>query len=284
METERKDANNFYKILALIAFLVVVGTCGYLVYSQYQENHKKVEDKTTSTKKEEPEKVEEQGTSVDVSNNEVTTIHKQLSTAFSNSITSGPYFGYLYTKDKITTSDFNDKLFSFVGLSVYSNEHQIFDETNVSASDVQKYVNDIFGSITYNDQSPRISEEQNGKGLFAYGAVYNSNTRQYLYNPNGGGLAPMVAFKVTKGLKYSDRIELFEKHIVWAPTDSGFGYYKDYDAQNFKGIGELGSTNDNYDQISQGIQTYENQLTEYKYTFNKDENGEYHFASIEKVN
>ena len=261
-------------LLSMLAILIATG-CSFSLKNKVNEENK---NSTNAIEKQTYE-------SLNIDDSLVTELYNKIDYY----LYYGPYMGYFYQKDSISVDDMDNKLKLYLALN---NAETTSDESGdillISDSSVKKAMEDLFGNIDYKNESLA-----NSKPCGFNGAQYDESKKQYsIFMACGGTGYPYYMTKLVQARKYSDKIEIYEKHIAGMPSfDDESNMLKSSVYKDFK-LGDNNETSDivgidliseNVDDLNTNLDYYMKQVdTCYKYTF-KFENGKYHFYSAEKV-
>ena len=280
------------KFFIIILILSVVGLGGYVVYDKYF-NKEPIPPKT--------EKKEEKTENLDVTSKEVTSLFNNIN-KLSHAWTSEDYYGWLFKNDSLKVEDMSDEL--IVAVSLYNSELDCIDEkgdntcfqkpTNpnldsisvISSDKVKANANIIFGSITYDNTSVK-SFDCTGN------YKYNKENDQYIKEAYGCGYGGSsyntYEYRITKALKTSSALDMYVKV---APEYYEFGADVDADGNDIDSsmryiYSDFGKKNEIYKveeiiyDFNEVLEKHGELLPVYKLHF-ENENGKYHFKSIEK--
>ena len=229
---------------------------------------------TLNDKKEENKTIEEQTyESLNIDDSLVTELYNKIDHHLSY---YGTYMGYFYRKDSTSIDDMDNKLKLYLALH---NAETTSDESGdillVSDSSLKKAMEDLFGNIDYKNES--LANSITGCGI--EGAQYDESKKQYsIFMACGGAGYPFYMTKLVQARKYSDKIEIYEKHIAGMPflddksSMQKFSVYKDFqfddNDENFDfDIVGIDLISENVDDLDTNLDQYMNQADTYKYTF-----------------
>lgn len=234
---------------------------------------------------------EESYDSLDIDNTVVTELYKKVN-HFGDTGPAGYNFtGYFYQKDSIFASEIDNKTKLFLALNNAQTTTDELEQTLfVSDSSLKTAMIDLFGNVDYQNESLTTT-----KGCGFSNASYNADNKQYSIAIACGGTGyNYYITKLVQARKYSDRIEIYEKHIgikrTWnedknLEVTSVYKYFKQdknscigYDCMS--GVELIADGLENFD--TNNIDEYMQKADTYKYTF-KLENGKYYFSKAEKV-
>lgn len=242
------------------------------------------------------EKKDEKNNTIENESYEALNVDDTLVTDLYHKINYGSYgfFGYFYKNDSISVNEIDNKVKIYLALE--NAEKTPDDDGNLLVADslVEQAMDDLFGDIDYKNESLAASK------CGVSGAKYDENKKQYfIFTGCGGTGYPYYITNLVQARKYSDKIEIYERHIaartIWNDDSNEYSYsfYRNFDlnsgAESFdlSGIDPIieNASSDNFDFLLNTGEIEKNYIEKtdvYKYTF-KLENGKYHFYSAEKV-
>lgn len=187
------------------------------------------------------------------------------------------YESYYYTNDKITVDDMDNQVKLLIGVNNYlSNKNDGEFLTSMTKDKMKKELEKIFGqNVNYTD------ENISAGACYGFTSTYDNGI--YTFNGGCGGLfIPYYEKQITKAIEYDDKLELFVQAIYVnydtdeydGNNDSTFKYVL-FDADKKTKIDTISGDN------QPNVSNYKDQLSTYKFTFNKDNNN-YYFYSVEK--
>lgn len=271
---ENKKSNKGL-VFALI-FVILIALClgGYIVYDKViaSDSDQKEVDNTKTEEQKETNK------ELDVTSSEVTDLMDKISI----SDMSMDLVGYFYSSDKITVDTMDNNIKLVIGLQTSYKKNEAL--TELTKEQMATNIKSVFGkNTTYTDK------DVTGGACYGSSAKYNSSSNTYTLDGGCGGTGPERAYyeKVTKAIKTSNTIEVYQQAIYTVPDENG-------DMNDFDNISVTIYTPDKKTKIATStvgevdnkkealIDTYKDTLPTYKFTFNKEDNN-YVFYSVEKV-
>ncbi len=265
-------------LLSMLVVLMATG-CSFTLNGKTEEEKKNdvVEEKETYE-------------SLSIDDATVTDLYKKINHV-SNDY-SFNFIGAFYQTDNMSVDKMDNKLKLFLALNNATTTTDELEQTLfVSESSLKTAMTDLFGNINYENESLSAT----GGCGFGY-AQYDANNKNYSIGVACGGTGfPYYKTKLIQARKYSNKIEIYEKHIAVKPTwvkennldvekDLIYKYFK-LSNDNCNGYECLIGTNlisENVTDLNTNLDQYMNQADTYKYTFQL-ENGHYYFYSVEKV-
>lgn len=266
---------NFLIVLLMVA--IVAGT-GYGVYYEIQTYKKEHWEESPQNKVEENEE-KDKNESLPIEGETVSQLMKPihyLNDGLLYDHEDSTYFGYWYQKEKYTVDTISNQVKLYLSLySLYDPEWQNQDIIEVTKTEVEKSLENLFGKITVEHESLK------GVGCGYTHFTYEGDKEIYSQENKicGAILPPHYTSKIKNATKYNDRIEIIEQIA-----------YIDYETE---GDNEVTKIHKNQNEVEiatieeeisddQIFTQYGEQLDSYKYTF-QYQNGKYHFYSIEKI-
>lgn len=263
-----KKSNKGLIITIVILSILLASVSGYLVYDKFFNNEETKEEKNESSDKDTSNVSEE----LSINDSEVQKLYSYVTNGLTATYDT---FDYFYRQDKLLATQMSDsdrlslaaKLISEEDKKTTSSAYVSVDEEVIKAN-----YNLIFGSsIDYR----RVD--------FQIGCLpmeYNDETKTYVSTSDGCGGAVEKAIEslLEKAVKTNDSIEIYERMFVIVTSDGSF--YKDTELKEKLNISNDDVINTDYDQL---IKQHMSELNQYKYTFKKDNSGNYYFYSAELV-
>lgn len=276
------------KFFIIILILSVVGLGGYVVYDKYF-NKEPIPPKT--------EKKEEKTENLDVTSKEVTSLFNNIN-KLSHAWTSEDYYGWLFKNDSLKVEDMSDELIVANALyhlyadclendlvCVEGSEDEI-GTTIIKAPEVKEKVNELFGNIEYKN-SNTSSFDCGGK--FTYNSDKDNYTAQAPACGYAGNSFATYDYGITKALKKDKELDIYVKVAFKyfdfiLETDENDNITQDnmhYIYTDFNRKNKIDEIEDRAYDFNEVLEKHGELLPVYKLHF-ENENGKYHFKSIEK--
>lgn len=185
------------------------------------------------------------------------------------------YESYYYTNDKITVDDMDNQVKLLIGVNNYLSNNNDTLKASMTKDEMEIELEKIFGeNVSYTDESISAG------ACYGFTSDYSNNV--YTFNGGCGGLfIPYYEKQITKAIEYDEKLELFVQAMYvnydnddYDGNDSTLKYVL-FDADQKTKIDTIAGDN------QPNINNYKDQLSTYKFTFNKDNNN-YYFSSVEK--
>ena len=261
--------NKKFIVTIIILIIIIAGLGGFIAVDKLVLNKKEQEEKTTQVGD-----VEVNLTVFEHINDTLTLFNR----AFNDS--NSKFFGYLYTKREINTSNFDKSAAIYV--SMYNN----FITTNtpfiIPGGIVKTNFKNIFGkNVSYTPSSFEIGTN--------YAIAYDKSTDNYsyVYPTINNSYSPKFIEVTTKTSLESDKIVIKRKvfYVEYEIPADNFqvtkaNIYTSNDKANLVKTVELKDNTINIDEI---IGKYSSKFSTYTYTFKQTSSDRYDFYSIEKT-
>ena len=280
------------KILIVFLVLIILGLGGYIAY-----------DKVINKETEEPvkeEKSESKEENLDITSKDVTSLFNNINT-LSSTWTSEAYYCWLFKQDSLKVEDMSDelKVASALYLEYLSCSDNDFEcvkgssDTSVgnmilSASRVNNSIKKLYGDVKYKDTNVKS---------FACGADFTFDNASNNYTAvapacgYAGSSFDTYDYRLVKAIKKDNSIDIyvkvaFEYFDFLIETDNDGNVTKDnmrYVYSDFGKKNQIYKTEETTFDFNNVLEEYGDKLPVYKLHF-ENEDGEYHFKSIEKQN
>lgn len=296
-------------ILKLIGILIIVAAglyIGYIIGNSQNKEEEKTDKKKTEVKENKENEVKE----LDVNDEQIVSLFNNFN-GFSNyedimfdvysdgrsSYETTTLFNYFYLNDSLDNNDISDQVkFGVSFYDLYLKDNQDFNiyenNTKYSLDDINNKSVELFGSeIKVED----ILYSNNYVKIGVAGAVfkYDNDSKSFSIVDGGiGGYEASYRTKIIKAEEINDKIEITSKVIFVYQTVNENGnntikLFKNSTANYNNGylglsneIDDLGETNELDENI---IDNYIGKADSYKWTFDKNEDGNYVFEKVEKI-
>jgi|GEM_PF-4092444 len=271
-----ENSNKTLKIIIAVLVILLIGAAFYIGMTVGKNNSKVTSSTSESSTSESTS--EEVGQNLDINGTQVTNLMKNSALVLNiTSLNNDEFFGRLYKSKGINANDLDDRYKVLAGTEAL-NEDSSKENVTVSIEDFKNYMVKVFGSsITYNNVEVKDS---------CYNHIYDSSQKAYVPQSTGCGTGaplPHYYLKLVDAKEYSNKIEITEQVLLLTPTHYNLGVDPDvtytistpYDGTTLATI--KGSTSD---QINSQADGYLDKSNTYVYTFQKDTDGNYYFASI----
>lgn len=281
--------NNGLVVFLVLVIVALVGVVLYMsgIFDKKDDTDKKQENESVQNENQSNDSGAEVGEDLDVNSDLVTGLYANISEV-NNAWNNGTIWGYFYQKDNVTVGTMDNKVKLYLALKKADKEQEVSGTfyIPVSASSVASAMKEIFGNISYIDESLSATG-----GCGESYATYDASIQKYKIGTGCGGVTTGgYATKIIKAQKYENRIEIFEQHIYGAVEylKNSEGVYDRHVTRIYKNASRTNGSYEGIDFIKEveGDSTSDDisQGDTYKYTFkyNKDDN-KYYFHSAEKV-
>lgn len=305
MDYGNSKKNIVLVVLVVVLGLFVVGLGGYLVYDKLIDNGSQVEDNKPSHDDTKPDDDKENNVDkdndrdtaldVDIHSREVTDVMELLFGKSEEGIYSAVEMQFgsgLYTKE-LSVSDLTDGMIANIvyhyalrnGFVDKNDIDQINAEGNggyvggvIPVSYFKKSLQTIFGDeITYHNFNEHVAD--NSTGEYCPNARYHSESDTYrIYEGCGGFCIPETYTKLVSATKDGEKMEVVVQAMWKNCMTSGYGY------SNFDREHPFYEDANNTMEVSQVFDNYRSSISKYRYTFKRDNNGDYHFYEVKKMN
>lgn len=139
-------------------------------------------------------------------------------------------------------------------------------------------VRDAYDLIFGNGSGDAVTSVKYG----IYDLKYNPTMKRFdAYVTGGGGwTCDVYQEEVIKAVKYNDRVELTT--VVWFMFNDKEGIYRDVYGEEII-VDDFDWGTDGDDSVNVFLNTYQQQLQTYRYTFKLNDNGFYNYYSVERI-
>lgn len=203
----------------------------------------------------------------------VVSLYNEVELGRSYSSPAGSY--YFYSADKLVVDKMNyNFLKSMVYEQLVKEEKVVYSKKGIElpGKDFEKSFHDLFGEAIAYDTNSFLS-------TCGTKFDYLKDENEYFVVVDGCGATSDELYydKMVSAYQYSDRIEIISS-VAWGDSNTGTLYTgKD----KTKEIGKISSENKTLEDVLKNANNSE--LTQYKYTYNLEKDGNYSFYSIELV-
>ena len=271
-------------ILIVGLLVIIIGLSGFIIM-----------DKTMNKKqkKDAPKQEEVKEENLDVTSQEVMQLLNNINLLAKNNH-SDVYYGYLYKNDSLKVSAMDDDLIVAIGVyhehlkctaswdekCIKTTSNNPAGEVTISAENVKKVINNIFGNINYVDTDIK--------------SISCSGGYKFNKNDNYVGTAPACGYagdsydfletKIAKAIKKDKNLDIYVKvafgHYDFNESETGnnsiYHIYSDFKKEN-----EIYKAKEGIYDFEEVLLNYSDKLPVYKIHFEK-ENDNYLFKEVQK--
>lgn len=269
-ETKKRKGPIIAIVILIIVIIGLVGVIGYIAYDKGVFSDKKTNQATNSDKE------------VEITDKKlITDLYKKVSILNRSDDSRYPSTGRnIYNLTELTSAEKLRKV--LMGSDKFSQDiteedkKTSMDSTHLiakaSVSDIEDLYQQLFGT--------KITSYSETKSTGCPSFEYNENNKvYYLYGDCSGLEGEVGLIYVNKATKKKNEAYIYVNIGTYIKDYYGSGEKNVYDGIEQKTVVDKATTDDY--KIDEKNYT---KFSEYKYTFTKDENDNYHFTKIEKVN